>query len=102
MQCLLKCGTYLTTFLYWPRNEAGRWVVKIDLDYICAGKIYIIVSDEYLRQVGKQSHHSIDAARVGVVTLCLTPDSYTPGWEEPERIAALLLAELGTPFRLPS
>lgn len=37
---------------------------------------------------------------VGVVTLCLTPPSLTPGWDATEELAAGVLAILGVEFRL--
>lgn len=86
---------------FWLEDGSEPWIVNIDLDYFCAGKTCVMVSDEYLRQVARQLRQSMEAERVGVVTLCLTPDSYTPGWEETERMATLLLAELGISFELP-
>ena len=38
---------------------------------------------------------------VGAVTLCLTPDSFTPGWRVTEELATRILERLDLKFELP-
>ena len=43
----------------------------------------------------------MDRGTIGVLTLCLTPDSYTPGWAATEALAARILERLDLAFQLP-
>ena len=44
---------------------------------------------------------AMDRGTIGVLTLCLTPDSYTPGWAATEALAARILERLDLAFQLP-
>jgi hypothetical protein len=44
----------------------------------------------------------MDRGTIGVLTLCLTPDNYTPGWTATETLAARILERLDLAFQLPN
>lgn len=90
---------------YWLSKEEAPWIVNIDLDYFFCdadGHPVRMVSDEYLEKVFAELKGALDRGIVGVVTLCLTPDSFTPGWDATEELAARVLAVLGAEFQLPT
>ncbi len=90
---------------YWLSNNEAPWIVNVDLDYFfCAGNdgSILMISDEYLETTFNGLKDALDRGVVDVVTLCLTPDSYTPGWEATEQLAARILAILGLEFQLPA
>ncbi len=89
-------------------NEAP-WIVNVDLDYFFCdvdvdvdGGSVLMRSDEYLEATFSGLKDAMDRGIVGVFTLCLTPDSLTPGWEATEQLATRILAILGVEFRLPA
>ncbi|MFK0278628.1 UPF0489 family protein [Ensifer sp. NPDC090286] len=63
--------------------EGGPWIVNVDLDYFfCAdtsGSWIQMVSDTYIDQTFRGVRKAMDNGSVAVVTVCLTPDGYTPG-----------------------
>lgn len=93
--------------LYWLHQSEAPWIVNIDLDYFfAAGPNFIghpdgewipMFSDDYLDRIFEQVRIGLVERRVKVVTVCLTPSNFTPGWTEciemSERIFALLGAE---------
>ena len=89
---------------YWLSKREAPWIVNIDLDYFFCemGDDYgRIVSDQYIDRVAAELKVALDRGVIGVVTLCLTPDSFTPGWEATEALAARILKPLGLTFELP-
>lgn len=89
---------------FWLDTNATPWIVNIDLDYFFCGSdedVVQMVSDNYIDQVGIALRRSMDRGAVKVVTLCLTPDSFTPGWAVCEKLASRILAHLGLSFQLP-
>jgi hypothetical protein len=90
---------------YWLSGNEAPWVVNVDLDYFFCdaddGSV-LMISDEYLETTFGGLRDALDRGVVGVLTLCLAPDSFTPGWEATEQLAARILAILGMEFRLPS
>lgn len=78
--------------LYWLRRKNNPWVVNVDLDYFfCAGaslengeegEWLQIFSDDYIEAVFLGIKTGLDAGLVKVVSVCLTPSNFTPGWQE--------------------
>lgn len=90
---------------FWLGEGGKPWIVNIDLDYFYCDAdsgAQVMVSDEYLTSTFRGLKEAMDRGDVGVVTLCLTPDSFTAGWESTEQLAAQVLAVLGMEFRLPT
>lgn len=89
---------------YWLNPDHGPWIVNIDLDYFYCdteNEPEPMFSDRYVELTFSALKQAMDAQTVGVVTLCLTPDSYTPGWEATEALATRALKHLGLDWRLP-
>ena len=89
---------------FWLSEIEAPWIVNIDLDYFfCQFEdgIRQMVSDEYVDAIGVALKAANDREVIGVFTLCLTPDSFAPGWAETETLAARLLDGIGLAFRLP-
>lgn len=93
--------------LYWLASAASPWIVNIDLDYFFCqgepcddddGKWFPLFSDEFVDTVCRQLKAGLDAGHVKVVTVCLTPSNFTPGWQEcldmSEKIFSILGAKL--------
>lgn len=58
-------------------------------------------SDNYVGLTFMALKQAMDNGAVAAVTLCLTPDAYTPGWEATEAFATRALTHLGLEWRLP-
>jgi UPF0489 domain len=77
---------------YWLTQGREPWIVNVDLDYFfCSGakldelgnKVWIpLFSDSYIERIFRQVYDSMKMGRVKVVTVCLTPSNFTPGWQE--------------------
>lgn len=70
-------------FEYWLKD--GRWIVNIDLDYFfCPGsgddEFVLMYSDAYIDQVFNALRLANDKGNIAVITICLTPSNFTPGW----------------------
>ena len=81
---------------YWLE---GRWIVNIDLDYFfCAdaedGFIQMF-SGKYLDATFQGLRRAMDSGNVAVVTVCLTPSNFTPGWAECLRMSRRIFSILG-------
>ena len=77
----------------------------MDLDYFFCDTDdgpQIMVSDTYLEEAFLSLKDAMDQKVVGVVTLCLTPDSFTSGWSSTEALATQILRILGLDFALPN
>lgn len=61
----------------------------------------MLVADQYIDTMSTELKDAIDRGVVGVLTLCLTPDSFTPGWDATEALAKRVLERLGLKFELP-
>jgi len=61
----------------------------------------MMVSEDYIDAAASGLKDAMDRGTIGVLTICLTPDSYTPGWTETEALAARLLERLDLTFDLP-
>ena len=59
-----------------------------------------MVSGDYLTTTFRGLSEALVRGDVAVVTLCLTPDSFTAGWESVEELASRILAILDMEFRL--
>jgi UPF0489 domain len=92
-------------FSYWLEQGSGNWIVNIDLDffYCQRGDSSIqMMSNDYIDALIDQIVRSYRAGRIGVITICLTPDlPLTPGWNETEKLAGRILTPLGVKFGLP-
>lgn len=89
---------------YWLGDREAPWIVNIDLDYFFCeidDGYGIMVSDHYIDTIGAELKEAMDRGVIGVLTLCLTPDSFTPGWAATEALATRLLEPLGLSFGLP-
>jgi hypothetical protein len=90
---------------HWLNEEAAPWIVNIDLDYFyceTSSGMQIMVSEEYLTSTFRSLKEAIERGVVGVVTICLTPDTYTAGWESTEELVGRILSILGLDFQLPA
>jgi hypothetical protein len=70
---------------YWLRQSRG-WIVNIDLDYFyCRGpgedEYLPLFSDDFIDKSFAALRGAMDAGLVAVVTVCLTPSHFTPGWD---------------------
>lgn len=89
---------------YWMENHSSKWIINIDLDYFFTNeddKFIQIFSDEYIENVFKFIHRLNMNDKVHAITLCLTPDDYTPGWNTAETMATKALSVMGKHFKLP-
>ena len=89
---------------YWLSASEGPWIVNIDLDYFfyqTEESYELMVSENYLRSVAEGLRKAMQVGSVGAVTLCLTPDSFTPGWGATEELATRILERLDLKFELP-
>lgn len=89
---------------FWLSVREAPWIVNIDLDYFYCqfnSGIRMMVSDDYIDAVAAGLKDAMDRGIIGVLTLCLTPDNYTPGWAATEALAARLLKRLNLTFHLP-
>jgi hypothetical protein len=89
---------------YWLDPADGPWIVNVDLDffYCCTEDEPVqMFSDFYLDLTFIALKRAMDNGAVAAVTLCLTPDTYTPGWEATEALATRALRHLGLDWRLP-
>jgi UPF0489 domain len=74
---------------HWLTRGDHPWIVNIDLDYFfyCSQNVdgdedyYPLFSEQYVDELFGRIKTAFDAGRIGVVTVCLTPDSFTPGWQ---------------------
>lgn len=90
---------------FWLDERRAPWIVNIDLDYFfCEADegFEPMFSDNYLEAFGKGLKEAMDRGVVSVITLCLTPDSFTPGWDATEALATRILDMLESQFSLPS
>lgn len=88
---------------YWLENNTDKWIVNIDLDYFFTTRNDTCIqmfSDEYIRSIFEIINKLNDTNKISVITLCLTPDYYTPGWKETEAMATKVLSILGKQFSL--
>lgn len=77
---------------YWLSKGDAPWIVNVDLDYFfCSdcecdsegNEIWIpLFSLDFVECLFRQIRDAIQNGRVRVVTICLTPTNFTPGWEE--------------------
>jgi len=90
---------------YWLDKSGGPWIVNIDLDYFfCSGpddNIIPMFSEVYFDTTFIALKRAMDKGAVAAVTLCLTPDSFTPGWAATEALASRGLGHLGLTWALP-
>lgn len=88
----------------WLDPLFGPWIVNIDLDYFycCTeDEPAQMFSDHYIDLTFTSLKQAMDSGAVAAVTLCLTPDTYTPGWQATEALATRALKHLGMDWRLP-
>ncbi|WP_103174900.1 UPF0489 family protein [Paracoccus sp. SY] len=89
---------------YWLSKREAPWIVNIDLDYFYCqfgSDIRMMVSEDYVDAVAEAIKDAMDRGTIGVLTLCLTPDSFTPGWTATEELATRILKCMGLTFQLP-
>ena len=58
-------------------------------------------SEHYIDLTFLALKKAMDTNAVAALTLCLTPDTYTPGWDATEALATRALKHLGLEWRLP-
>ena len=90
---------------YWLQRSPAPWIVNVDLDYFFVqgpddneeGRWLPMFSNDYIDMIFSQLRMALDDGSAKVVTVCLTPSNFTPGWTEciklSERIFELLDAE---------
>lgn len=89
---------------YWLQSAHSPWIINVDLDYFFCPtpltetdeEIWIpIYSDEYIETVFAQMKAALDSNLVAVITVCLTPSNFTPGWEECLELSRKIFKILG-------
>ena len=89
---------------YWLRNSQSPWIVNVDLDYFffeTAGNGVVddtwlpMYSDEFIDTCFAEIKRGLDDGLIGVVTICLTPSNFTPGWNECLRLSSRIFDMLG-------
>lgn len=90
-------------FKYWIRYYQTPWILNIDLDvFFCDGEdatAVRLVDDSFITDLARDIRKMRDEGRIGVITICLTPDdNLTGGWEETLRLAKLMCHEIGVNF----
>ena len=90
---------------FWLDEIDPPWIVNIDLDYFycCDSEDGIVrmLSDHYFDLTFQALKQAMDKGVVAALTLCLTPDKYTPGWDVTEALATRGLGHLGLEWKLP-
>jgi hypothetical protein len=71
---------------YWLCDDGDiGWIVNVDLDYFfCAdasGDFIPMISTEYVDATFAALRVAMDQGAVKVITVCLTPSHFTPGWQ---------------------
>lgn len=88
----------------WLSSSNVPWIVNIDLDYFFCdsetGPIQLF-SDQYIDTVFLTLKQAMEKDSIAVLTLCLTPDTYTPGWTATEALATRVLRHLDLEWQLP-
>lgn len=85
-------------FEYWLKD--GRWIINIDLDYFfCPGsgddEFVLMYSEAYLDQVFNGLRLANDRGNIAVITICLTPSNFTPGWAACIELSERIFKALG-------
>lgn len=78
-------------------NAHDNWIFNFDIDYIYAvydNEFVQIISDEFIRKLFMEVSTLLKSGKIKVVTICLTPDYYTPGWGDTLRISNLIFDAL--------
>lgn len=83
---------------HWLRDASAPWIVNLDLDFF-----YFEVeetwkpmfSQDYIDEFCENLKLAIDRGVVAAVTVCLTPDGYTPGWQSCVDLSKRLFKNLG-------
>ena len=91
-------------FAFWLDSRHGPWIVNIDLDYFyCSAEEEPtqMFSEHYIDLTFVALKQAMDTKGVAALTLCLTPDTYTPGWDATEALATRALKHLDLEWRLP-
>lgn len=90
--------------LFWLQHDSAPWVVNVDLDYFfCqgpdtidgSGEWFPLFSDAFVDTVFEEIRSGMDKGFVAVVTICLTPTDYTPGWDKCLELSSRILKILG-------
>ncbi len=80
--------------------EEGRSIVNIDLDYFfCPGsgedEFILMYADRYLDQVFDALGRANANGNIAVITICLTPSNFTPGWSACLELSERIFKALG-------
>jgi len=84
--------------LYWLQDHRSPWIINIDLDYFFCetdADWVPMFSDAFIDALFADIKTAMDEGRVGVVTLCLTPSDFTPGWDECLALSTRIFKILG-------
>lgn len=86
---------------YWLSRDYN-WIVNIDLDYFFCNapssddaQLIPFYSREYFATVCEQLRIAVARGNIRAVTVCLTPDSYTPGWDECLKLSSEIFWAIG-------
>lgn len=86
---------------YWLSRDSN-WIVNIDIDYFFCNApssndvgLIPFYSREYFATVCDQLRVAMAIGNVRAVTVCLTPDSYTPGWDACLELSAQIFLAIG-------
>jgi hypothetical protein len=76
---------------YWiGLNEAGKWIINIDLDYFFQEKdsnVFQLLTDEYVKFICEEIEREI--SKIEVITIALSP-SFCGGWKSAFRVLKLI------------
>jgi len=93
-----------SNLFFWLQNDDAPWIVNVDLDYFfCKGpevsdepeRWFPLFSDEFIDTLFEEIKRGMDDGLVGVVTVCLTPTDYTPGWDKCLKLSSRAFKILG-------
>lgn len=90
---------------YWLSEWDEPWVVNIDLDYFFCidhapdkngNDVWIpMFSNDYIDNIVQQLRDFRHKGRIKVITVCLTPSNFTPGWGECLKLSRRIFDILG-------
>ncbi len=89
--------------LHWLKTGGKSWIVNVDLDYFFTSittkneeeEWIPLFSNEYIDIVFSQIRKGIEDGHIKVVTVCLTPSHFTPGWEACLKLSQRIFGILG-------
>ncbi|MEZ5681956.1 MAG: UPF0489 family protein [Erythrobacter sp.] len=91
---------------YWLSETPTQWIVNVDLDFFffrtedrLGNEIWqSLYSNEYVDALFDQIRNVQESGGVRVITICMTPTDFTPGWQECIELGARAFRILGRDY----